>query len=79
MNIIYSRRAKKSIEKLETFKKTKIREGINNLPNGDIKKLKKYKNLYRLRISDLRVLFTMNEETIEIEDVLPRDIVYKVY
>lgn len=54
-----------------------ILTGIERLPMGDIKKLQGYTNSYRLRIGMYRVLFTTSNDTITIDDVLPRGDAYK--
>ncbi|BFL47849.1 hypothetical protein K420107F6_31380 [Lactonifactor longoviformis] len=57
--------------------KTRIKQAIDKLPAGDVKKLQGYIYDYRLRVGDLRVLFSVEEDTIIIKDVLPRGQVYK--
>ncbi len=42
------------------------------MPFGDIKRLSGLKNEYRLRVGDLSVLFTKENDTITINDILPR-------
>jgi len=32
------------------------------LPDGDVKKIKGYKDLFRLRVGDYRVIFTINDK-----------------
>ena len=44
---------------------------------GDITKLKGFENEYRLRIGDLRVLFTLENDIITINNVKPRGEAYK--
>ena len=53
-----------------------MRNGTN-LPAGDVKKLQGIKDDYRLRVGDLRVIFSVINDTIIIKDVLPRGQVYK--
>ena len=77
MDIRYLRQAKRAIERLDGPTKQRIRQGINKLPEGDIKRLKGHTNLYRLRIGEWRILFTMAASQITIEDVLPRGDAYK--
>ena len=77
MNIIYSKRAVKQINSLDTATKKRIKTGIENLPRGDIKKLKEFSSGFRLRIGDYRVLFNLTISSIEITDVLPRGEAYK--
>lgn len=77
IEIRYSKQAQKSIKRLDSPTKQRIRQGIDDLPDGDIKSLKGYTDLYRLRVGDWRVLFNMTSEEIFIEDVLPRGDAYK--
>lgn len=51
--IIIKKKAKKFIDKLPKNEKSRIVSAIEKLPNGeDIKKLKGYNDLLRLRIGD---------------------------
>ena len=77
MEIIYSKQAVKNINGLDKSTKQRIKAGIENLPIGDIKKLKGYSNAYRLRIGDYRVLFELYDFSIKIKAVLPRGSAYK--
>ena len=73
MNIGYCKQAKKSFERLDATTKQRIRNDINQLPAGDIKKLKGYANLYRLRVGDWRVLFSYEQDDIiRINKIAPR-------
>ena len=72
----YSKRAVKAINKINNPFKQNIKEAIEKLPAGDVVKLQGYKNAYRLRVGDYRILFDMDEK-IEITDVLPRGEAYK--
>ena len=76
MQIEYSRQAAKAISKINNPFKKNIKEAIEKLPAGDVKKLKGYSSSYRLRVGDYRILFDMNEK-IEITNVLPRGEAYK--
>ena len=76
MKPIYSKRAAKAISRIGNPFKQNIKEAIEKLPAGDVKKLQGYKNAYRLRVGDYRILFDM-DENIEITDVLPRGTAYK--
>jgi len=76
MEIIYSKQAAKVINKLNNPFKKNIREAIEKLPAGDVKKLKSYTNAYRLRVGDYRILYDVNGN-IEITDILPRGSAYK--
>ena len=57
--------------------KQRIKKAIEKLPSGDVKKLQGYAEDYRLRVGDLRVIFSVNNDIIIIKDVLPRGQVYK--
>jgi mRNA interferase RelE/StbE len=77
MNITYAKQAVKALLRLDVPTRQRIRQGIEKLPDGDVKRLKGYTDLYRLRIGDWRVLFTMIANNISVEDVLPRGDAYK--
>jgi len=76
MQIEYSKQAVKAINKINNPFKKNIKEAIEKLPDGDVKKLKGYSNAYRLRVGDYRILFDMNGK-IEITNILPRGEAYK--
>jgi mRNA interferase RelE/StbE len=44
---------------------------------GDIKKLQGIEDGYRLRVGDLRVLFSMEDNIIYIDNIIPRGQAYK--
>lgn len=75
-NISISHEAIKKIKALDKPARNRVLKKIYNLPAGDVKKLQGYKDEYRLRIGDLRVLFSMNSDIIVIKDVLPRGNAY---
>ena len=77
MYIRYAKVAVKHIEDLDKISKQRIKTAIEKLPFGDIKKLKGYQNDYRLRVGNLRVLFSLENDIITIKDVLPRGQAYK--
>lgn len=77
MNIEFSKEAVKAISKQDKNTKRRIRAAIEKLPFGDVKKLQGYSNDYRLRVGDLRVLYSVNGETIIIKNVIPRGQAYK--
>ena len=77
MNITYTKQAVKALMRLNTPLRKRIRHGIHKLPDGDVKRLKGYIDLYRLRIGRMRIIFTMKVNNIMIEDVLPRGSAYK--
>jgi len=57
--------------------KKRLKEAIEKIPFGDIKKLQGVENGYRLRVGDLRVLFSMEDNTIYIDNIIPRGQAYK--
>ena len=60
-SITIEKAAKKFIVKQPPEQQKRLLKAINGLPeNGDIKKMKGYKSLYRLRVGDYRVLYTVN-------------------
>ena len=69
--------AVKHIETMDRNTKLRLKTAIEKLPFGDIKKLKGYQNEYRLRVGNLRVLFSLENDIITIKDVLPRGKAYK--
>lgn len=59
--IIIKKRAKKFIDKLPKQEKLRLVTAIEELPNGsDIKKMKGYDDLMRLRVGDYRVVYTVD-------------------
>lgn len=77
MKLKYEKEAAKHINKLDRPTKQRVKEAIEKIPLGDIKKLSGLKNDYRLRVGNLRVLFSIENNTITIKDVLPRGQAYK--
>lgn len=75
--IVVEKEASKHIGKLDKPTKQRIKEAIEKIPDGDIKKLQGYKNDYRLRVGNLRVLYSVEDDIITIKDVLPRGQAYK--
>lgn len=77
MQIQYEKEAAKHINKMDKPTKQRIRTAIEKLPSGDVIKLQGLKDDYRLRVGDLRVLFSVEVDTIIVKDVLPRGQAYK--
>ncbi len=73
--------AKKFIDKQPKNHKERIYEAISKLPNGDTKKMKGYKTLYRLRVGSYRILYTFEEDkiVIRVTDANNRGDIYKDY
>lgn len=83
MQIEYSKEAIKYIDKLDKPTKQRLKKAFDKLlkepPQGDIKALQGQRNVYRLRVGDLRILFTINADTniILITQIVPRGEAYK--
>ena len=77
MEIKYKRKAVKYIESCDKLTKNRLKVSIENLPLGDVKKLKGFEDEYRLRVGDLRVLFSVQNGIILINDIQSRGQVYK--
>lgn len=77
MVIEYKKKAVKYINFCDKITKVRLRENIEKLPFGDVVKIQGYECEYRLRVGDIRVLFTIENDTITINDIKPRGQVYK--
>lgn len=77
MKIEYSKKAVKYINSADKPTKRRLKEAIEKIPSGDIKRLKGIEEAYRLRVGDLRVLFTLENDTIYIDNIIPRGQAYK--
>ncbi len=77
MEIQYSKSAMKSIKEMNNPYKSRIKTAIEKIPQGDIRKLQGYNNMYRLRIGDYRIIYKTTENGIYIDGVLPRGEAYK--
>ncbi|MDY4693274.1 MAG: type II toxin-antitoxin system RelE/ParE family toxin [Blautia sp.] len=59
--IIIKKKAKKFIDKLPINEKIRVVRAIEQLPNGeDIKRLKGYSDLLRLRVGDYRIIYSVD-------------------
>ena len=77
MKIEYKKKAVKYINSCDRPTKERLKEGIEKLPLGDVTKIQGLECEYRLRVGDLRVLFTFEGDIITINDIKPRGQVYK--
>jgi mRNA interferase RelE/StbE len=79
MKISYSKTFEKKFAKYNRKLQEKIFNTIQNLPNGDVKKLtgSNVPPIYRVRVSKYRILFHMNEQEIQILKVDSRGDIYK--
>lgn len=79
--IKFEKAAQKFLDKQDKSQRLRLYKAIYKLPDGtDIKKLNGYK-LYRLRVGDYRILYTIDNEIrlINIENIDNRGGVYKRY
>lgn len=80
--IIFEKAALKFLRKQDKNTQTRLLNVINKLPEGtDIKKLQGHSELYRLRVGNFRVIYTIKEELriIDIENIDNRGDIYKNY
>lgn len=77
MRIEYSKKAVKYINSTDRSTKKRLKDAIEKIPLGDIKKLQGVEDGYRLRVGDLRVLFSMEDNKIYIDNIIPRGQAYK--
>jgi len=79
MKISYSKTFEKKFSKYDRKLQEKIFYAIQNLPDGDVKRLtgNDIPPIYRIRISKYRVLFYMDENEIQILKIDSRGDVYK--
>lgn len=79
--IKFEKAAQKFLDKQDKSQRLRLYKAIYKLPDGtDIKMLNGYK-LYRLRVGDYRILYTIDNEIrlINIENIDNRGGVYKRY
>jgi len=79
MTIVYSKTFEKKFATYDRKLQEKIFAAVQNLPNGDVKRLQSddVPPVYRLRVSKYRVLFLMDETTMSILKVDSSGDVYK--
>ena len=78
--IRFEKTAMKFLEKQPQNQRERILKAIYKLPDeGNIKPLGGYENLYRLRVGDYRVLYTIHEDivTIRVLNIGNRGDIYK--
>lgn len=79
MKLSFSKTFEKKFLKYDRKLQEKIFKAIQNLPNGDVKRLagNNAPLVYRLRISKYRILFHKNKEKIQLLKVDSRGDIYK--
>jgi len=73
----YSKQAAKYISGLDAPSKQRIRDGVSEIPKGDIKPLKGAPGTFRKRIGDWRILFSYLDGGVYVRDIKPRGDAYK--
>lgn len=76
MQIKFMKQPLKFISRQDTPTRKRLVAAINNLPNGDIKKLQG-RDGYRLRVGDFRVIFDSNGQIVLIIRIDNRGQIYK--
>ena len=73
----YSHQAEAFLDKQTARQAARIKAAVMSLPLGDIKKLKGYQNMYRLRVGSFRIVFEKNGENYHVIKIDNRGDVYK--
>lgn len=76
MEVYYSKQAIKFLKKQNTITRNRIRNAIQRLPSGDVKKLQGISS-YRLRIGNYRIIFEQNGIVLYIMRIDNRGQIYK--
>ena len=79
--IIILKRARKFIEKQTPETQKRILQSIMNLPEGDVKSLRGHNGIFRLRVNNIRIIYSIDNETITITviDAGSRGQIYNKY
>ncbi len=77
MRIEYKKKAVKYINSADSATKKRLKNAIEKIPFGDIRKLSGFENEYRLRVGDMRVLFTVEDDVITVNKIDSRGQIYK--
>lgn len=79
--IVITKQVEKFIKKQDKPTQVRIIKAVNELPDGDVKKLKGYESFFRLRIGDIRVVFEKQDEEYKIIliDIGNRGQIYNKY
>lgn len=64
--IVFARDAAKFFTSQSKDQQKRIAKAISILPKGDTKKLKGYKDFYRLRVGDCRIIYTVKQDELVI-------------
>jgi len=78
VKIIIRKPARKFIESQDLKTRQRISDAIFRLPfDGDIKPITGKKNVFRLRVGDIRVIYIYENDVVEIADAGYRGDIYK--
>jgi len=78
MTFKFSKQALKALARLNAAQKARIRQGIEGIPQGDIKPMRGLPGVYRLRVGDWRILFSYSaQNAVLVEKIAPRGDAYK--
>lgn len=80
--IIFEKAAEKFLRKQDKPTQSRLLKAIYKLPEGtDIKRLQGYNDLYRVRVGNIRVIYSIHEDIkiIYIENIDNRGDVYKIH
>lgn len=77
--IIYLKNAYNTLSVYDKDTRKRIIEGVEGIPQGDIKKLQgeKYPPLYRLRVGKYRIIYLIEQDEIVIVKIDTRGDIYK--
>lgn len=75
MEVLYSKQAIKFLTKQDKNIRARIKQAIDLLPLGDVKRLQG-SNKYRLRIGDFRIIFDKQGDVLYIEKIGNRGQIY---
>lgn len=76
MEIYYSKQAEKFLKKRGVITRNRIRNAIQSLPAGDVKKLQGVSG-YRLRVGSYRIIFDRNGNVLYIKRIDSRGQIYR--
>jgi len=77
--VVIEKRARKFIDSQSKEQQRRILSAIGKLPDGDVKPLQKYPNVFRLRVGGYRIIFTRQDNIllIRVIDAGNRGQIYK--
>ena len=73
----YSKQAEKFLDKQSDTVFNRIITAVDKLPEGDVRKMAGYKDLYRLRVGKFRILYKMESGNVFVDKIESRGQAYK--